>query len=158
MIYLAYKNNSFVILLPKDADFFTKLIDCNGSNNWLFLYAKKKTNKSNENQTKKNTLNFEIETILKARYLYLFPELIIFNLHISIYIFCCCSKSKHKTKQNNRICNDQKGYKLKQKLKKNIPNQFKTVCNYLQYAFVIFSHQKTKKKPNQSTKQKKSQS
>lgn len=56
--------------------------------------------------------------ILKARYLYLFPELIIFNLHISIYIFCCCSKSKHKTKQNNRICNDQKGYKLKQKLKK----------------------------------------
>lgn len=108
---------------------------------------KKKTNKSNENQTKKkNTLNFEIETILKARYLYLFPELIIFNLHISIYIFCCCSKSKHKTKQNNRICNDQKGYKLKQKLKKNIPNQFKTVCNYLQYAFVIFSHQKKTKK------------
>lgn len=106
---------------------------------------------------KKNTLNFEIETILKARYLYLFPELIIFNLHISIYIFCCCSKSKHKTKQNNRICNDQKGYKLKQKLKK-YTNQFKTVCNYLQYAFVIFSHQKTKKKPNQSTKQKKSQS
>lgn len=53
MIYLAYKNNSFVILLPKDADFFTKLIDCNGSNNWLFLYAKQKHNKSNENQTKK---------------------------------------------------------------------------------------------------------
>lgn len=48
--------------------------------------------------------------------------------------------------QNNRICNDQKGYKLKQKLKKNIPNQFKTVCNYLQYAFVIFSHQKKTKK------------
>lgn len=112
-----------------------------------FFICKKKSNKSNENQTKKkNTLNFEIETILKARYLYLFPELIIFNLHISIYIFCCCSKSKHKTKQNNRICNDQKGYKLKQKLKKNIPNQFKTVCNYLQYAFVIFSHQKKPKK------------
>lgn len=36
-----------------------------------------------------------------------------------------------------------------------MPNQFKTVCNYLQYAFVIFSHQKTKKKPNQSTNQKK---
>jgi len=36
VIYLAYKNNSFVILLPKDADdFFTKPIDCNGSNNWL---------------------------------------------------------------------------------------------------------------------------
>lgn len=94
---------------------------------------------------------------MKARYLYLFPELIIFNLHTSIYIFCCCSKSKHKTKQNNRICNDQKGYKLKQKSKKYIPNQFKTVCNYLQYAFVIFSHQKKKNqiKPNQSTKQKK---
>lgn len=45
---------------------------------------------------------------------------------------------------------------LSKNQKTNIPNQFKTVCNYLQYAFVIFSHQKNNEiKPNPSTKQKK---
>lgn len=52
-IYIAYKYNSFVILLPKDTDFSTKLIDCNGSNNWLFYIYQKILKQRNEQKIKK---------------------------------------------------------------------------------------------------------